>query len=241
LSLHSLEASQGIDLSCPLFTCTNANQAATCTNNTRPRVSPHRVVNHSSQPGGTIHRSSDALVLINSYHHTHQCPSMIKKIEWEAEDKAKAAGLAVNHVMKYQNTGQFRALLTPYHPPQSFQPSAPMQGFRQHHQHRCSHLRHHYCLRYHPMHTQPSSVFVHSWMNASVPPQVVYGLVTYQQLAAPKQEAPDSGSAGPMGMVNIINAISGGSNELVHTMKRQRHDYYRNVSHIYSGKYFHLP
>jgi hypothetical protein len=63
LSLHSSEASQGIDLSCPLFTCTNANQAATYTCNTRPRVSPHHVVNHSSQPGGTIHRSSDAPVL----------------------------------------------------------------------------------------------------------------------------------------------------------------------------------
>jgi hypothetical protein len=47
----------------PLFTCTNANQAATCTCNARPRVSPHHVVNHSSQPGATIHRSSDAPVL----------------------------------------------------------------------------------------------------------------------------------------------------------------------------------
>jgi hypothetical protein len=63
LSLHSSEAPQGIDLSHPLFTCTNANQAATCTCNTQPRVSPHHVVNHSSQPGETIHRSSDATVL----------------------------------------------------------------------------------------------------------------------------------------------------------------------------------
>jgi hypothetical protein len=37
------------------------------------------------------------------------------KLEWEAEEKAKAAGLAVNHVMKYQNVGQFRALPPPYH------------------------------------------------------------------------------------------------------------------------------
>jgi hypothetical protein len=63
LSLHSLEAPQGIDLSRPLFTCINANQAATCTYNTRLRVSPHHIVNHSSQPGATIHRSSDAPVL----------------------------------------------------------------------------------------------------------------------------------------------------------------------------------
>jgi hypothetical protein len=58
-----LRGPEGIDLSRPLFTCTNANQAATCTRNTRPRVSPHHVVNHSSQLGATIHRSSDAPVL----------------------------------------------------------------------------------------------------------------------------------------------------------------------------------
>jgi ribosomal protein L32E len=38
---------------------------------------------------------------IDAQHHTHQCPSAVKmKLEWEAEEKAKAAGLAVNHVMK---------------------------------------------------------------------------------------------------------------------------------------------
>jgi hypothetical protein len=36
----------------------------TCTCNTQQRVSPHHVVNHSSQLGVTIHRSSDAPVLI---------------------------------------------------------------------------------------------------------------------------------------------------------------------------------
>jgi hypothetical protein len=59
----SSEAPQGIDLSRPLFICTNANQAATCTYNSWPRVSPHYVVNHSSQPGATIHRCSDTPVL----------------------------------------------------------------------------------------------------------------------------------------------------------------------------------
>jgi hypothetical protein len=44
-----------------------------------------------------------------------------------------------------------------------------------------------------------------------------------------------------MGMVNIINAISDGSNEPVHETKRQQQDYYRSVSHICSGKYFQLP
>jgi hypothetical protein len=47
----------------------------------------------------------------------------------EAEEKAKTAGLAVNHVMKYRNSGQFRALPPPYHPHQPFQPSAPSQAF----------------------------------------------------------------------------------------------------------------
>jgi hypothetical protein len=61
------------------------------------------------------------------------------KLEWEAEEKAKAAGMAVNHVMKYQNAGQFRALPPQYHhqpyqssaaaqafhPPQPYTPSAP--------------------------------------------------------------------------------------------------------------------
>jgi hypothetical protein len=37
------------------------------------------------------------------------------KLEWEAVEKAKAVGLAVNHVMKYQNAEQFRALPPPYH------------------------------------------------------------------------------------------------------------------------------
>jgi hypothetical protein len=44
-----------------------------------------------------------------------------------------------------------------------------------------------------------------------------------------------------MGMVNIIHAILGGSNEPVHTTKRQRQEYHRSVSHICSRKYFHLP
>jgi hypothetical protein len=61
-----LGAPQGIDLSRSLFTYTNTNQAATYTCNTRPRVSTHHVVNHSSQPGVTIHRSSDAPVLTSN-------------------------------------------------------------------------------------------------------------------------------------------------------------------------------
>ena len=48
LWLNQRTTPQGSDLSHLLFTCTNANQAATYTCNTKPRVSPHNVVNHSS-------------------------------------------------------------------------------------------------------------------------------------------------------------------------------------------------
>jgi hypothetical protein len=91
LSLHSSEAPQGVGLSRPLFTCTNANQAATCTCNTRPKVSPHHVVNHSSQPGATIHRSSDApvlnLPLDECIDNTHKYPIQRKKIKKRNERK----------------------------------------------------------------------------------------------------------------------------------------------------------
>jgi hypothetical protein len=49
----------GDNLSRLFFTCTNTNQATTCTCNTKPRVSPHNVVNHSSHQEATIHRSSN--------------------------------------------------------------------------------------------------------------------------------------------------------------------------------------
>jgi hypothetical protein len=49
----------GDDLSRMFFTCTNTSQAATCTYNTLPRISPHNVVNHLSHKEATIHRSSN--------------------------------------------------------------------------------------------------------------------------------------------------------------------------------------
>lgn len=42
-------------------------------------------------------------------------------------------------------------------------------------------------------------------------------------------------------MVNVINAISRGSNEPVHEMKRQRKDYLRVVNHVCKGKHFKIP
>jgi hypothetical protein len=85
---------------------------------------------------------------ISAYHHTHHCPSTIKKkMEWEAEEKAKTTGLVVNHVMKYQNSGQFRALSSSYHPHQPFKPSAPTQAFNHH---KCSPFRRRSCDHLHP-------------------------------------------------------------------------------------------
>jgi hypothetical protein len=49
----------GDDLSRLFFICTNTSQAATCTCNTWPRISPHNVVNHSSHKEATIHLSSN--------------------------------------------------------------------------------------------------------------------------------------------------------------------------------------
>jgi hypothetical protein len=158
------------------------------------------------------------------------------KLEWEAEEKAKAAGMAVNHVMKYQNAGQFRALPPPYHH-QSFQPSAPAHAFHPPQSYTPSAPQ---LPPPPPMHAQQSSVFMPSWPNPTAHHQSHYTQPPPPP-PPPKQEAPDSSSSGMMGMVNIINAISGGSNEPVHETKRQRQDYYRSVSHICSGKYFHLP
>jgi hypothetical protein len=152
---------------------------------------------------------------VNAYHHTHHCPSAIKKkIEWEAEEKAKAAGLAVNHIMKFQNPGQFRALPPPYHH-QPFQPVAPTQVFQPAQAYTPSAQK---LPPPPPMRTQQPSLFVPLWPN---PP--IHHQTPYSQLPPPpppKQEAPDSSGPGMMGMVNIINAISSGSNEPVHTTKR---------------------
>jgi hypothetical protein len=49
----------GDDLSRLFFTCTNTSQATTFTCNTKPRINPHNVANHSSHQEVTIHRSSN--------------------------------------------------------------------------------------------------------------------------------------------------------------------------------------
>ena len=41
--------------------------------------------------------------------------------------------------------------------------------------------------------------------------------------------------------MNVINAISGGSNESVHETKRQRKEYLRIVLHVCEGKLFRTP
>ena len=52
-------------------------------------------------------------------------------------------------------------------------------------------------------------------------------------------QIPERASDGPSGSrVNIINAISGGSNEPVLEMKRQCKEYFRTVSHVSKGQCF---
>jgi hypothetical protein len=53
----------GNDLSHLFFTCTNTSQAATCTCNTWPRISPHNIVNHSLHQEATIPGPRTTMVL----------------------------------------------------------------------------------------------------------------------------------------------------------------------------------
>jgi hypothetical protein len=127
--------------------------------------------NHLHHPKGGGQRFFFWLHGVNAYHHTHHCPSAIEnKIEWEAEEKAKAAGLAVNHVMKCQNPGQFRALPPLYHH-QPFQPMAPTQVFPPAQAYTPSGPQ---LPPPPPMHTQQPSVFVPSWPNPPIHHQMPY-------------------------------------------------------------------
>jgi hypothetical protein len=75
------------------FTCTNTSQAATCTCNTWPRVSPHNVVNHSSYLEVTTHRSSNHIgpqVSIGSPEN-HWVPWLIHKAK-TGEQSAASSG-----------------------------------------------------------------------------------------------------------------------------------------------------
>jgi hypothetical protein len=65
----------GNDLSRLLFACTNTSQAATCTYNTEPSISPHNVVNHSSHKEATIHRSlNHTCSLVSHQRWPHKSP-----------------------------------------------------------------------------------------------------------------------------------------------------------------------
>ena len=64
-------------------------------------------------------------------------------------------------------------------------------------------------------------------VNLPPPPKIEPGLIPERA-----SEQPSSS------MVNIINAISGGSNEPVHDTKRQRKACFRTMSHVSEGKQF---
>jgi hypothetical protein len=77
----------------------------------------------------------------------------------------------------------------------------------------------------------PALQYTNTWSRNSTPlpppPKIEPGQIPERATDAP------SGS-----MVNIINAISGGSNELVHEMKRKHKAYLRTISHVSEGKHF---
>ena len=83
------------------------------------------------------------------------------------------------------------------------------------------------------IHIANASPFVEANANATLstplplPPKLEPG-----QIPERASDAPSSS------MVNIINAISGGSNDPVHEMKRQHKEYFRTVSHMSKGKHF---
>ena len=85
-----------------------------------------------------------------------------------------------------------------------------------------------------PMPMLPAPQYANTWSRSSTPlpppPKLEPGQIPERAVDAP------SG-----GMVNIINAISGGSNEPVHETKRQHKEYFRTVSHVREGKCFRTP
>jgi hypothetical protein len=88
------------------------------------RVSPHHVVNHSSQPGAAIHRSSDAPVLSGSTTHRPDAPALLRL--------CRASGRVVSSV---GCTGSHRApdhyiSRLNYSPPSCTGPTAPMSCIR---------------------------------------------------------------------------------------------------------------
>jgi hypothetical protein len=70
----------GNDLLRLFFTCTNTSQAATCTYNTQPRISPHNVVNHSSHMEATIQRSSNHTWSSKGHLDCRMCPELLLNI-----------------------------------------------------------------------------------------------------------------------------------------------------------------
>jgi hypothetical protein len=85
----------GDDLLRFFFTCTNTSQAATCTCNTWPRISPHNIVNPSSHKEATIHWSSN---------HTWSSHCVPKELRVEARSQGAIDG--GGDAMRAQTTRQ---------------------------------------------------------------------------------------------------------------------------------------
>jgi hypothetical protein len=78
LSLHSSETPQRIDLSRPLFTCTNANQAATCTLSIT-----HHIQERPSTGPRTLQSSISPLMSALTTHTNNQFREKRKRKKWK--------------------------------------------------------------------------------------------------------------------------------------------------------------
>jgi len=96
-------------------------------------------------------------------------------------------------------------------------------------------LPHNQCQYY------PPPQYTQTWSRSSTPQSYEPTNLPSPSKLEPGQ-IPERASDPPSGsMVNIINIISGGSNEPVHETKRHRKEYYRTVSHASEGKHFRTP
>jgi len=89
-----------------------------------------------------------------------------------------------------------------------------------------------------PMPILPPLQYTQTWSRSSTP-QSYEPTNLPPPLKLEPRKIPERASDSPSSsMVNIINAISGGSNEPVHETKRQHKEYFRTVSHVSEGKHF---
>jgi len=89
-----------------------------------------------------------------------------------------------------------------------------------------------------PMPILPPLQYTQTWSRSSTPQSYEPTNLPPPLKLEPRKIPERASDSPPSSMVNIINAISGGSNEPVHETKRQHKEYFRTVSHVSEGKHF---